>query len=117
MKSLASIDEKDIETIKIALNDSISDINEELRKSPSDRKKQDLLEYKEKYGRVLGKLRQSPSIYALEEHELDLTASGLNDAIELLDNYIELDNLTEEETNEIVNHKSDCQRLLSLLAD
>jgi len=50
VKSLASIDEKDIETIKMALNDSISDINEELKKSPSDKIKRDLLDYKEKYG-------------------------------------------------------------------
>ncbi|MEC7640661.1 MAG: hypothetical protein VYC17_00750 [Nitrospinota bacterium] len=116
MKSLASIDEGDIETIKMALNDSISDINEELKKSPSDKIKRDLLDYKEKYGRVLGKLRQSPSIYALAEHDLDLAASGLNDAIELLDNYMELDDLTEEETAAIMIHKSDCQRLLNLLA-
>ena len=116
LKSLASIGDSDIETIKMALNDSISDINEELKKNPSERKKQDLLDYKEKYSRVLGKLRQSPSIYALAEHDLDLAASGLNDAIELLDNYMELDDLTEEETAEIMNHKSDCQRLLSLLA-
>ena len=32
MKSLASINEKDIETIQMALNDAISDINVELRR-------------------------------------------------------------------------------------
>ena len=32
MKSLATINDKDIETIKMALNDSISDINMELKK-------------------------------------------------------------------------------------
>jgi len=31
MKSLATITESDIDTIKIALNDSISDINNELK--------------------------------------------------------------------------------------
>ncbi|MFQ5671638.1 MAG: hypothetical protein ACE5G9_00965 [Nitrospinales bacterium] len=116
MKSLASITTKDIETIKMALNDSVSDINEELKRNPSERKKQDLLNYKIKYVRVLSKLRQSPSIYALAEHDLDLAASGLNDAIELLDNYIESDDLTEKETAEILAHKSDCERLLNLLA-
>ena len=116
MKSLASINPKDIETIKMALNDSISDINEELKRNPSARKKQDLIDYKAKYSRVLDKLRQSPSIYALAEHDLDLAASGLNDAIELLDNYIESDDLTEEETEEILTHKNDCERLLNLLA-
>jgi len=116
VKSLASITAKDIETIKMALNDSVSDINEELKRNPSGRKKEDLLNYKTKYARVLAKLRQSPSIYALAEYDIDLAASGLNDAIELLDNYIESDDLTEEETEEIMIHKSDCERLLNLLA-
>lgn len=116
MKSLASIDNKDIETIKMALNDSISDINEELKGTLSSRKKQNLVGYKDKYSRVLEKLRQSPSIYALAECDLDLAASGLNDAVELLDGYITADDLTEQEKAEIITHKNDCQRLLDLLS-
>jgi len=38
MKSLASINAKDIETIKMALNDAISDINMELKSALSGRK-------------------------------------------------------------------------------
>ena len=42
MKSLASITDKDIETIKMALNDSISDMNTELKQALSPEKKNGL---------------------------------------------------------------------------
>lgn len=115
MKSLASITDKDIETIKMALNDSISDINVELKNTKSAAKKDDLLQYKGKYTRVLEKLRQNPSIYALLETDLDLAAIGLNDAIELLEEVMS-DDLTEQEKNDFINYKNDCQRLLEILA-
>ena len=38
MKSLATITEKDIETIKMALNDSISDMNTELKQEMKEKK-------------------------------------------------------------------------------
>jgi|TARA_B110000438_G_C15594656_1_gene555383 hypothetical protein len=115
MKSLASITDKDIETIKMALNDSISDINVELKGTMSTTKKDDLLRYKGKYTRVLEKLRQNPSIYALVETDLDLVATGLNDAIELLEEFM-TDDLTEQEKNDFITYKTDCQRLLEVLA-
>ncbi|MFQ5716187.1 MAG: hypothetical protein ACE5GQ_03720 [Nitrospinales bacterium] len=115
MKSLASISEKDIETIQMALNDSISDINVELKGTISERKKLELLDYKEKYSRVLKKLRQNPSIYALAEFELDFVAGGLHDAIEMLEECLE-DDLTEEEKSDIMTDKNDFQRLLGILA-
>ena len=37
MKSLATVTEKDIEIIKMALNDSISDINTELKKEMGEK--------------------------------------------------------------------------------
>ncbi|MBT6142913.1 hypothetical protein HOH51_00190 [bacterium] len=115
MKSLASITDKDIETIKMALNDSISDINVELKNTKSTTKKDGLLQYKGKYTRVLEKLRQNPSIYALVETDLDLAATGLNDAIELLEEFM-TDDLTDQEKNDFINYKNDCQRLLEVLA-
>ena len=43
MKSLASITDKEIETIKMALNDSISDMNTELKTDLSEKKKFSLM--------------------------------------------------------------------------
>ena len=48
MKSLATITESDIDTIKIALNDSISDINNELKGNVKQKTRVELLDYKEK---------------------------------------------------------------------
>jgi len=115
MKSLASLDAKDIETIKMALNDAISDMNMELRGSVSDKTKQEVMEYKTRYSRVFDKLKQNPSIYALSEHELDIAAGGLNDAIELLDEQT-LDDLDEAEKEDIASYKGDCQRVIDILA-
>ena len=63
MKSLATITENDIDTIKIALNDSISDINQELNGDVKPKKRVELSNYKDKYLKVYNKLRQNPSIY------------------------------------------------------
>ena len=71
MKSLASINDKDIETIQMALNDAISDINMELRRDITPKKSANMVEYKAKYTRVFDRLKQNPSIYALATHELD----------------------------------------------
>lgn len=76
MKSLASINTKDIETIKMALNDAISDINMELKNALSETKMKEVMEYKTRYTRVYDKLRTNPSIYALAEYELDIAAGG-----------------------------------------
>ena len=116
MKSLASISEKDIETIKIALNDSISDINMGLKGNLSNKRKEDLLQFKAKYARVMEKLRQNSSIYALGEGDLDIAASGLNDAIELLEEYLSSDDLDEQEKTDIMIYKNDCQRLVTLFS-
>ncbi len=115
MKSLASIGPKEIETIKMALNDAISDMNMELRNPMPDKKKMEVMDYKTKYTRVFDRLRQNPSIYALAEHELDIVAGGLNDAIELLDEQ-PLDDLDETEREEINLYKNDCQKLIDILA-
>ena len=48
MKSLAAITPNDIDTIKIALNDSISDINSELNEQIGEKKRVELLDYKDK---------------------------------------------------------------------
>ena len=48
MKSLASVTDTDIETIKMALNDSISDMTSELKKELDPEKKNSLVNYKEK---------------------------------------------------------------------
>ncbi|MCF8719966.1 hypothetical protein [Nitrospina gracilis] len=115
MKSLASINAKDIETIKMALNDAISDINMELKTDLPERKKRDIMEYKAKYSRVYDKLRANPSIYALVEHELDIAAGGLNDAIELLEENM-TDDLDEQEKQDIQEYKNECERLIDILA-
>ena len=64
MKSLASITDKEIEIIKMALNDSISDMNTELKQELSPEKKNRLVDFQAKYTRVFDKLKQSGSIYA-----------------------------------------------------
>ena len=61
------------------------------------------------------KLRQNPSIYALVESDLDLAASGLNDAIELLEECMS-DDLNEQEKTDFLKYRSDCERLLDILA-
>ena len=116
MKSLASVTDNDIETIKMALNDSISDMNGELKNELSAEQKNILTNYKEKYLRVFDKLKTNGSIYALTETDLDIVAGGLNDAIELLDDNL-TDDLSEEESEEIRGYKNDCQRLVDLLAN
>ena len=116
MKSLASVTDNDIETIKMALNDSISDMNSELKNELSPEQKNILTNYKEKYLRVFDKLKTNSSIYALTETDLDIVAGGLNDAIELLEDNL-TDGLNEEESEEILGYKNDCQRLVDLLAN
>jgi hypothetical protein len=115
MKSLASITGKDIETIKMALNDSISDMNTELKQELSPEKKNGLVDYKAKYSRVFDKLKQSGSMYALSENELDIVAGGLNDAIDLIEENL-ADDLSEDEIAEIIGYKNDCQKLIDLLS-
>ena len=115
MKSLASITDKDIETMKMALNDSISDMNTELKQKLSPEKKNNLVNYKAKYSRVFDKLKQSGSIYALTDTELDIVAGGLNDAMELVEENL-TDDLSDEESEEILAYKNDCQKLVDLLA-
>ena len=44
MKSLATITKNDIDTIKIALNDSVSDINNELKQEVKGKKRVELLQ-------------------------------------------------------------------------
>lgn len=115
MKSLASITDNDIETIKMALNDSISDMTSELKKELSPEQQNSLTNYKERYLRVFDKLKANGSIYALSETDLDIVAGGLNDAIELIEENL-TDDLGEEESEEILGYKNDCQRLVNLLA-
>lgn len=115
MKSLATITEKEIETIKMALNDSISDMNSELKGEMSEKKRISLLEFKNKYIRVYDKLRANPSIYALSETDLDITAGGLNDAIQLIEENL-TDDLTDQEKEEILEYKHTCNDLLDLLS-
>ena len=55
-------------------------------------------------------------MYALMETDLDIVASGLNDAIELIEENLTEDDLNEEESEEILGYKNDCQRLVDLLA-
>ena len=117
MKSLASVTDNDIETIKMALNDSISDMNNELKNELSPEQKNTLTNYKKKYSRVFDKLKTNGSIYALTETDLDIVAGGLNDAIELLEENLIEDDLSEEESEEILGYKNDCQRLVDLLAN
>lgn len=115
MKSLASINAKDIDTIKMALNDAISDINMELKNTLPENKMKEVMEYKTRYSRVYDKLRNNPSIYALAEYELDIAAGGLNDAIELLEEH-SADDLDDQEKSDILSYKSDCQRVIDILA-
>jgi len=117
MKSLASVTDEDLETIKMALNDSISDMTSELKNKLSPEKQNALINYKEKYLRVFDKLKTNGSIYALTEADLDIVAGGLNDAIELLEENLTDDDLAEEENAEILVYKNDCQRLVDLLAN
>ena len=112
MKSLAEITKHDIETIKIALNDSISDINNELKEDIKEKKRIELLDYENKYTRVIEKLNANPSIYSLSETELDIVAGGLNDSIQLLEEIL-TDDPTDQETIDV---KNDCLRLVELLA-
>ena len=116
MKSLASVTDNDIETIKMALNDSISDMTSELKNELSPEQKNALMNYKEKYLRVFGKLKTNGSMYALTETDLDIVASGLNDAIELIEDHLKEDDLNVEDSEEILRYKNDCQRLVDLLA-
>ena len=116
MKSLASVTDNDIETIKMALNDSISDMTSELKNEMSPEQKNALINYKEKYSRVFDKLKTNGSMYALTETDLDIVASGLNDAIELIEDNLKEDDLNEEDSEEILRYKNDCQRLVDLLA-
>jgi rRNA maturation endonuclease Nob1 len=116
MKSLASVTDNDIETIKMALNDSISDMISELKNKLSPEQNNALINYKEKYLRVFEKLKTNGSMYALTETDLDIVASGLNDAIELIEDNLKEDDLNEEDSEEILKYKNDCQRLVDLLA-
>ena len=116
MKSLASVTDNDIETIKMALNDSISDMANELKNELGPEQKNTLINYKEKYLRVFDKLKINSSMYALMETDLDIVASGLNDAIELIEDNLKEDDLNEEDSEEILRYKNDCQRLVDLLA-
>ena len=115
MKSLATITEKDIETIKMALNDSISDMNAELKEEMEEKKRLALLDFKNKYSKVYDKLRHNPSIYALSEAELDITAGGLIDAIQLIEENV-TDDWTDQEQEEILSYKNACNNLAELLA-
>jgi len=116
MKSLATITRNDIDIIKLALNDSMSDINKELKEGIKEKKRIELLDYKDKYLRVYNKLRQNPSIYSLSQAELDITAGGLNDAIELLEEILIDAGLDDQEKEHTINVKNDCHRLVELLA-
>ena len=116
MKSLPTITENDIDTIKIALNDSISDINKELNGDIKPKKRVELLAYKDKYLKVFNKLRQNPSIYSLSQTELDTTAGGLNDAIELLEEILVSGDLDNEEQEETITARNECRHLVELLA-
>ena len=114
MKSLASVTDNDIETIKMALNDSISDMTSELKKELGPEQKNTLINYKEKYSRVFDKLKTNGSMYALTETDLDIVASGLNDAIELIEDNLTEEDLNEEDSEEILRYKNDCQRLVAV---
>ena len=116
MKSLATITRNDIDTIKIALNDSVSDINAELKQDIKEKKRVELLDYKDRYLKVYNKLRQNPSIYSLSETELDITAGGLNDAIQLLEEMLTDTELDDQEKEETISVKDNCNRLVELLA-
>ena len=116
MKSLATITRDDIDIIKLALNDSMSDINKELKEDIKEKKRIELLDYKNKYLKVYNKLCQNPSIYSLSETELDIVAGGLNDAIQLLEEMLIDAGLDDQEKEQTINVKNDCRRLVELLA-
>ena len=116
MKSLATITESNIETIKMALNDSISDINSELKGDIKQKKRLELLDYKDSYLKVYNKLRKNPSIYSLSETELDVTAGGLNDAIQLLEEILADGDLDSREQEETITARDECSHLVKLLA-
>ena len=116
MKSLATITENNINTIKIALNDSISDINKELKGDIKQRTRVELLDYKDKYLKVYNKLRQNSSIYSLSETELDVVAGGLNDEIQLLEEMLASGNLDSEEQKATMTVRDECSHLVELLA-
>ncbi len=117
MKSLASINEKDIQIIKMALNDSISDMNTELKGKISEKKRGTLSDYKMKYTRVFEKLKLNSSLYALAASDLDIVAGGLNDAIELLEEHLADGDLDNEDMEETQTYKNDCARLVDILSD
>ena len=116
MKSLATITESDIDTIKIALNDSVSDIDKELKGDIKQKKRVELLDYKDKYLKVYNKLRKNSSIYSLSETELDITAGGLNDAIQLLEEMLASGDLNDLEQEEAIAARNECSHLVQLLA-
>lgn len=116
MKSLASINDNDIQIIKMALNDSISDMNTELKGEISEKKRGSLSDYKLKYTKVFEKLKLNSSLYALASSDLDIVASGLNDAIELLEDHLIDDDLEDDDKEEILTYKNDCARLIEILA-
>jgi len=107
--------DKELETIKMALNDSISDMDTELKQELSPEKKNELTNFKARYTRVFDKLKQSGSIYALTETDLDVVAGGLNDAMELIEEHM-TDDLSDEDVEEILGYKNDCQMLVDLLS-
>ena len=65
--------------------------------------------------RVFDKLKQNRSIYALTETDLDIVASGLIDAIELIEDNL-TDDLNDEDKEEFMGYKNDCQRMVDLLS-
>ena len=116
MKSLATITEGDVDTIKIALNDSVSDIDKELKGDIKQKKRVELLDYKDKYLKVYNKLRKNSSIYSLSETELDVTAGALNDAIQLLEEILASGDLDKLEQEETITARNECSHLVQLLA-
>ena len=116
MKSLATITESDVDTIKIALNDSVSDIDKELKGDIKQKKRVELLDYKDKYLKVYNKLRKNSSIYSLSETELDVTAGALNDAIQLLEEMLASGDLDSEEQEATITARNECSHLVELLA-
>jgi hypothetical protein len=54
-------------------------------------------------------------MYALAETDLDIVASGLIDAIELIEDNL-TDDLNDEDKEEFMGYKNDCQKLVDLLS-
>jgi hypothetical protein len=52
----------------------------------------------------------------LSEAELDITAGGLNDAIQLLEEMLTDAELDDQEKEETISVKDNCNRLVELLA-